>query len=123
MLTSKTQRNLFMDFPEQLVALRKQKGLSQNALDEAIGLHVNQVKRYEGGTSQPTLNVLRKLAQTLGVSADVLLFGSEERGPDEDLRIQFEAIKRLDDEEKGAIKVVLDSIILRHEAKRWTKAG
>jgi hypothetical protein len=37
---------------------------------------------------------------TLGVSADLLLCGKDERGPDDDLRLQFEAVSRFDPEEK-----------------------
>jgi ribosome-binding protein aMBF1 (putative translation factor) len=38
-----------MDFGERLAALRKEKGLTQQALAELINLHVIQVRRYESG--------------------------------------------------------------------------
>lgn len=38
---------------------------------------------------QPTFDVIRRLAVALQVSADVLIFGADERGPDGDLRLQF----------------------------------
>jgi hypothetical protein len=59
------------------------------------------MKRYEAGASQPTLDVIRKLSQALRVSADERLFGKAQRGPDEDLRLQFEAISRFNDDKKG----------------------
>jgi transcriptional regulator with XRE-family HTH domain len=108
-----------MDFPERLAALRKEKGLTQKALAERVGLHVMQVYRYESGASQPTLDVIRRLALALGVSADELVFGDAERGPDDDLRLQFEAISRFDPQEKQVVKTLLDSLILQHEARRW----
>ena len=46
-----------------------------------IGIHVVQLRRYEAGTFQPTLDVIRKLATALSVSADLLLFGKDERAP------------------------------------------
>ena len=55
---------------------------------------------YEAGTSQPTLDVIRGLSTALQVSADMLLFGKDERGPDDDLRLQFEAVSRFNEEEK-----------------------
>lgn len=109
-----------VDFPERLAWLRKQKGLTQKALGEAVGIHVTQLRRYEAGTSQPTLDILRKLAIALSVSADLLLFDKDERGPDDDLRLQFEAISRLDAEDKKVVKTVLESILIKHEAKRWS---
>ena len=46
-------------FPEHLAQLRKGRGFTQPQLAEKIGLHVAQIRRYEAGTSQPTLDVIR----------------------------------------------------------------
>jgi transcriptional regulator with XRE-family HTH domain len=81
---------------------------------------VVQLRRYEGGASQPTLDVIRKLAIALGVSADLLLFGKDQRGPDDELRLQFEAVSRFDPEEKKVVRSLLDGMILKHEARRWS---
>lgn len=108
-----------MDFAHRLAALRKEQGLTQQALAERVGIHVSQVRRYEAGTSQPTLDVLRNIALALSVSADALLFEVDERGPDEDLRLQFEATTRLDDDEKAVVKALLEGVLLKHEARRW----
>jgi hypothetical protein len=40
----------------------------------------------------PTLDVLKKLAIALSVSADSLLFDEHERGPDDDLRFQSQPV-------------------------------
>lgn len=110
---------LEMDFPQRLAALRKERSLTQDALAEQVGVHVSQLRRYEAGKSQPGLDVLRKLAIALSVSADTLVFDKDERGPDDDLRLQFEATSRLSDDEKRLVREVIESILLRHEAKRW----
>lgn len=111
-----------MKFPERLATLRKEKGLTQQELAERVGIHVIQIRRYEGATSQPTLEVIRKLAIALSVSSDTLVFDKDERGPDEELRLQFETISKFNSEEKGFVKSVLDSLILRHEVKKWSTA-
>jgi K+/H+ antiporter YhaU regulatory subunit KhtT len=49
----------------------------------------------------------------------MLLFGKDERGPDDDLRMQFEAVTRFDEEEKRAVRSLLEGMILKHEARRW----
>ena len=110
---------LDMDFPQRLAALRKERALTQQALADHVGVHVSQIRRYEAGESTPTLDVLRKLAIALSVSADTLVFDKDERGPDDDLRLQFEATQRLTDEEKTTVKRVLEGLLLAHEAKRW----
>jgi hypothetical protein len=38
---------------------------------------------------------LKKVAKCFGVTTDWLLFENAERGPDEDLRLQFEAMSQL----------------------------
>lgn len=107
-------------FPARMAELRKEKGFTQQQLAERIGVHVQQLKRYEAGASQPTLDVIRNLAMTLGVSSDQLLFGKDERGPDESLKLRFEAISRFDPEAKKVVQQVLDSMILQQEARRWS---
>ena len=68
-------------------------------------MHVSQFKRYEAGASQPTIEVFRRLALALNVSADTLLFEPSERGPQkEDLKLQFEAISKLSKKVKTIIK-------------------
>jgi transcriptional regulator with XRE-family HTH domain len=109
-----------VNFPEHLAQLRKERGLTQPQLAEKIGVHVAQVRRYEAGTSQPTLDVIRSIAVALGVSADELLFAQDERGPSDDLKLQFEAVSKFDPESKKVVQQVLDSMILQQEARRWS---
>ncbi len=107
-----------MDLGARLIALRKQRGLSQQAMADAVGVHVNQIKRYETGAAQPSLEGLKKLALALHVTTDFLLFTESERGPDEELRLQFEAVSQFDDEEKAVVRSLIDGMILKHQARR-----
>jgi transcriptional regulator with XRE-family HTH domain len=111
-----------IDFPERIAAFRRDRGLTQQGLADMVGMGITQIKRYEAGASQPTLDVIRNLAKALRVTSDELLFGTTERGPDEDLRLQFEAVAKFDAEEKKAVRSVLDGLILRHEARRLSAA-
>jgi transcriptional regulator with XRE-family HTH domain len=111
-----------MDFPKRLVVLRKGRGLTQSALADEVGVHVTHLRRYEAGRSQPTLEVIRKLAVALRVSADTLVFDEKERGPGEDMRLQFEAVSQLAPDEKEVVRSVLEGILLKHEARRLLSA-
>lgn len=111
-----------MDFPERLARIRKEKGLTQLELAEKSGVSVIQIRRYEGGSAQPSMELIRKLAIALCTTADLLVFDKDERGPDDDLRLQFEAISKFRTEEKKIVKAILEGLILRHEAKRWATA-
>lgn len=116
--TADSDRWLDMDFAQRLAAFRKERGLTQQALADLVSVHITQINRYENGDSQPTLDVIRRLAIALTVSADELIFGKDERGPDEDLRLQFEAISQFDDEDKELARGLLEGLILKHQAKQ-----
>lgn len=107
-----------MHFPQRLMQLRKQQALTQQALADAVGLHVNQIKKYEAGAAQPTLKALVNLAKALHVSLDTLVFEENERGPDDDLRLQFEAVSQMPDEEKKIVKALLDGMIVKYRTKQ-----
>jgi transcriptional regulator with XRE-family HTH domain len=111
-----------MNFPARLTRLRKDQGYSQQRLAEAVGLHVNQVKRYETGSAQPTLEALVKLAKALHVSLDTLVFDENERGPSDAFRLQFEAVNQLPESEQAVVKEVLDSLIIKYQTRRWDTA-
>lgn len=109
---------LTMSFSRRLSAIRKSKAMTQQQMADTIGIHVSQIKRYESGDTQPSLEVLRKIALTLNISADLLLFDEDERGAGDDLKMQFEALNQFNEEEKRVAKEILDSLILKHTANR-----
>src|SRR5918999_148009 len=61
-----------MDMPEVMRARRAQLGLSQADLATAAGVDRRQIRRYEAGEQQPTLNVAVAIAKALGISVSEL---------------------------------------------------
>lgn len=114
-MKSLTHWFLPMHFPARLIQLRKAQSLTQQGLSDAAQLHVNQIRRYEAGTAQPTLDALIRLTKVLHVGLDDLVFGEHERGPDEDLRLQFEALTAMLPEEKQVAKAVLEAMIMKSQ--------
>lgn len=112
-----------MSFPERLAALRKESGFTQQQMADKIGMHVSQLKRYESGASQPTIEVFRRIVLALNVSADMLLFEENERGPDERLKLQFEAVSHLDEHEREAVQTMIAGVLHMHDAKRWQQSA
>lgn len=110
-----------MSFPIRFIQLRKQQGLTQQGMADAIGIHITQVKRYEAGTAQPSLEILKKIAVAFNVTTDWLIFEDTEREPVDDFKLKFEAIQQMDAEEQKVIRSVLDSLILKHQARRWVE--
>ncbi|MBV1777401.1 helix-turn-helix domain-containing protein [Burkholderiaceae bacterium DAT-1] len=111
-----------MSFPERLASIRKERGFTQQQMADKIGMHISQLKRYESGSSQPTIDVFRRIALALNVSADMLLFEPDERGPNDRLKLQFEAISQLDEKEREALETVISGVLHMHDAKRWQQS-
>ncbi|RUB20515.1 XRE family transcriptional regulator, partial [Pseudomonas aeruginosa] len=59
-----------MSFTERFLQLRKQHGLTQQQMAETVGIHITQVKRYESGEAQPSLEILKKVATAFNVTTD-----------------------------------------------------
>ena len=109
-----------MSIAQRLPLTRKQKGLTQQALADAIGIHVSQIKRYEAGKSQPSLDALKKIAKTLRVSTDSLIFDDDELEVDSELTKQFNAITNMSEDEQAIIKKLLEGMIMKSEVERWS---
>lgn len=107
-----------MHFPARLIQLRKARGLTQQDLSDVAQLHVNQIRRYEAGTAQPTLEALIRLAKALHTHLDDLVFGEGERGPGDDMALLFQAINDFSDAEKETVRTVLSGMVLQHSARK-----
>ena len=117
-MTTSIRTLLMMSLTHRLITLRKQLGLTQQQMADTIGIHVNSLKKYEAGQAQPSLDVLKKIALALHVSTDSLLFDEHERGPDDTLKFQFEAVTNMPPEDRQAIKTLLDSMIVKNRTRQ-----
>jgi transcriptional regulator with XRE-family HTH domain len=107
------------NFAARLTAQRKAASITQQVLADRAAIHVTQVRRYEAGTSQPTIDVLRALTLALNTSADSLLFDDNDRGPaTPGLRLKLEALDRLDPDEQAHVTALIEGALLRHDALR-----
>ncbi|WP_207389761.1 helix-turn-helix domain-containing protein [Stutzerimonas kirkiae] len=109
----------WMSFTERFLQLRKQHGLTQQQMAETVGIHITQVKRYESGEAQPSLEILKKVAMAFNVTTDWLVFEENEREPQDELKLKFEAVAQMDEEERRSILALLDAMILKHQTKRF----
>ncbi len=110
-------RRLSMGFPERLKKIRTEKGIGFPELARMTNIHATQLRRYEKGTTQPTLDAIKKLLVALNVPGDDLLFDEEERQPPEDFILQMKALSQLPPEDKGIARALFDGLWLRHQAK------
>ena len=66
-----------MEFNEKLQELRKQKGLTQEELAEALYVSRTAVSKWESGRGYPNIESLKAIAAFFSVTIDELLSGSE----------------------------------------------
>ena len=66
-----------MEFNEKLQELRRQKGLTQEALAEALYVSRAAVSKWESGRGYPNIDSLKEISRFFSVTIDDLLSGSE----------------------------------------------
>ena len=64
-------------FSEKLKELRKNKGISQEALSEVLAVSRQSISKYENGTAEPDFEKLAIIADFFQVSYDYLLADSQ----------------------------------------------
>ncbi len=69
-----------MEFNEKIRALRRNAGLTQRQVADAVGVTYRTYQNYEAGASKPSGGVVLRLAAALGVSTDTLL-GTRDLSP------------------------------------------
>ena len=106
-----------MDFGDNMMLIRKKKGLSQAALGKAIGTSGDVIGRYERGDIKPSIEVVVKIADALEVSVDFLIGKT-------DLQLDKEAVQRLVDisklpnENKNYVLDLIDMALRDFKAKK-----
>jgi transcriptional regulator with XRE-family HTH domain len=107
-----------MKLKEKLVYLRKQKKWSQQELSDQVGVQITHISRLENGKSQPSVELLRKIAQAFGVTMDYLVDEeSEEMTPvsikNKSLANKLELLEKLETEDQQTIINVIDSMLTK----------
>ena len=111
---------VLVGFATRLRELRKAKDLSQTQLGELAALHYTHIGRFERGTSRPSGDTLKRLADVLGVTSDYLLEGAPDaaakaRFEDRELLQQFQAVERLGEDDKHVVKRLLDAFLTKKQ--------
>lgn len=105
-------------FAENLKKIRTERGISQEELAKKVNIHSVQFSRYERGQTQPSIEVVEKIANALNVSIDILVFGSSENQAehtikDRELLTMFKKIQFLNNKQKDTVKDFLSAFLLK----------
>jgi transcriptional regulator with XRE-family HTH domain len=115
------------EFGERLAALRKERGLTQVQLAEALGATQRAMSYYENECDFPPGPVLIELARVLKVSTDELLGVKNPKGrrraPQEDpetrrLWRKFQQVRQLPEKDRRAVIRLVNSLVSAKAAAR-----
>lgn len=110
-------------FGENLKKIRSAKNVSQGQLAQMINMHSTHISRYERNLTSPTIDVVKKIAEKLDVSADALVYGFEderakENIKDSELLNMFTKVQVLEQNDINCVKSLLKAFIFQKETQK-----
>lgn len=112
-----------MGLAENIRSIRKKKGWSQKELGEMIGSHLSHINRIEKGKYNPSLDVLKKIADSLEVSLDYLVSDKAEefkevKIEDKNMAERIKLLNTLEPEDRKAVIRVIDAMLTKKKILR-----
>jgi len=105
-------------FGRQLATLRRRKGLTQIELAKMLNTTSRVISYYERESNNPSLEMVKKMANALNVKPDSLLKLSHENDTieciDRSLSKKFEIAQKLPSEAKTQLKKFIDTLAKAH---------
>lgn len=101
-------QKLLWDIGSNLYKARKKKGYTQQQLADMVGVTEQTISNAENGGKAMRPENIAKICKALDISADYLLFGTENKAA---LSISEEDFERLTPEQRESIKQILDNCL------------
>jgi transcriptional regulator with XRE-family HTH domain len=109
------EKLFFKQLGARIAALRKDQGLTQVQLAQALGLTQQMVASYEVGRRRVPVSLLPQVAATLAVSLEDLIgkyaATPAKRGPAPKLQQQIERIQKLPKSRQRFVMEMLDTVL------------
>lgn len=106
-----------MTLGEHITTLRKKSKLAQGELGKRAGTSGDLIGRYERNEVKPSIEVVIKVADALGVSIDFLV-GKTDIEIDQSTLQRLSEISKLPEEGKQQIFMVVDALLRDFKAKQ-----
>lgn len=111
-----------MDIAEQIKKIRKEKGLSQQETADKLTMNRVQYNRIETGKSDPTMNILQRIASVLEI--DIVQFFEVNKNEqdihtiNEPLLQKVKLLDELDELQRNSICNMIDTAIANKRLKQ-----
>jgi transcriptional regulator with XRE-family HTH domain len=119
----------FKEMGARIAQARKERGLTQQQLADALGISQQTLAHYEVGRVGVGAPMLPRLSELLDLSFDEILLGHPtvripgKRGPASRLEQQLDAIARLPKAEQRAVSTLLTAVLAQHTAPAGQEAA
>jgi transcriptional regulator with XRE-family HTH domain len=100
-----------MNIGSKISDLRKEKGLSRDALGKLVGTSGAVIGRYEREEITPSIDVAKRMADALDISLDYLTGGTSTMVKDKKMLYRLELLQKVSEKERDTILHVLDSLL------------
>lgn len=102
-----------MKFNEELIRLRKEKGLSQEQLGYELGVTRQTISKWELGVSTPEMDKLIEISKLFNISLDDLVKNELNlKNKEEDVNMKGEFVERENKPMSGLVKVLIIVVII-----------
>lgn len=105
-----------IDMAARIRKLRLQKGLTQEELGNSINVQKAAISKYEIGRAVPSVDILIKLADLFGVSADYIL-GREQGAFSRPLSILERAERELNEDDLQQLEILAKHFLKKNSIK------
>lgn len=114
---------IFVTIGEKIRAVRKERGLTQDELAERIGMNGRHLSRIETGKLIAPKRTLLRIVEALEVSIEEFSEGEPARVspnslPDPELYEQFQAVSKMEEEDRKAVKRILAAMIVKQQMEQ-----
>jgi len=114
-LMTHDEQQFFKELGARVAQLRKEAGLSQQAVADALEIAQQTYANYEVARARPAVSMLPTFAQLFGISVDELLglhtSGTAKRGPTPLLQKQIERLNCLPKAQQKIVMQMLDGVL------------
>jgi len=107
-----------MTFGERVLTLRKKNKWSQGELAKMVGTSAPIIGRYERGEIKPSIEMAKNIADTLEVTIDYLIGGSDTMVIDKELLQRMEDIQKLNETDKGHLFALMDAFLQKTKLQK-----
>lgn len=106
-----------MSFGQRLAQIREDAGLTQSALARAVGTSQSAISQIEAGDRNPSYEMIRQIAEALGVTPSYLVGGKVE-GLTPEEEIHFRQYRSLPEDAREELKEFAGYLRMKYSQRK-----